>query len=164
MDEKALIEASPSDFVRPPQVSLVVTEKEADTILESIGLGKIPASDRGGMSLSDMMKLGVFVEGSGVVKLDHGCILISRTVLMRQLIRLDDKAQTVANVEEMRDMSAAMASLGSAVAKLSAIGIKARSQVEAAKEMKPKQTSWMPGAMVGVAPGSTVLVAGPRES
>jgi hypothetical protein len=149
--------------IKAPKLSCDATE--AKTILDEIGMGKLSTKDDDAASpelraptLNDLLKLGAFVEGSGVVPLDHGAILMTRQVMLRQMLRLEEKAQNLATFADIKDITYAIGFLGDKIGKISTIGIKTKvAAEEAAEELrKKKQPSWEAGAGVGGAPVTAV--------
>lgn len=149
--------------IKPPKLSC--DEAEAKKILDEIGMGAISRADKDepnpefrAPSLTDLLKLGAFVEGSGVVPLDHGAILMTRQVMLRQMLRLEEKAQNLVTFADIKDITYAIGFLGDKIGKISTIGIKTKvAAEEAAEELrKKKQPSWEAGAGVGGVPVTAV--------
>lgn len=159
-------EIEPKEIDRTPikAPKIVCTDLEAKQILEGVGMAALKRKgddappDIRAPELADLLKLGAFVEGSGVVPLDHGAILITRQVMLRQMVRLESKAQELTALEDIKDITYAMGYLGTQIGRISTIGIKTKvAAEEAAEELrKKKQPSWQAGAMVQAQAGSTV--------
>jgi len=135
-------------------------------VMQEIGLGHGPAThdnvDVEGINLTQLMKLGAFVRGQGVVSLDHGAILVTRTVMLRQMLRLHKKAEQLESVEDLKDISQAMTAIGTAIGRISQIGIKSNGTIVAPPaENRPKVESWPMGTAVQAQPGSTVVINTP---
>jgi hypothetical protein len=155
--------------IRPPR--LEVSEDDAKQIMDELGLNPVADHVSRPTEVKDLIRLGRFVEGSGVVALDHGAILLTRQVMLRHLMRLEAVAQDcerniTAGDEEsfkrMKDLTYMIGYLGVNIGKLSTIGIKTKVAAEqAAEELKKnKQPTWVPGTMVQAQPGSTVNLNG----
>lgn len=168
-------EIEPFDSDRTPikAPKLACDPDDAKKILEELGMGKLSRADADdelppevrAPSLNDLWKLGAFVEGSGVVPLDHGAILMTRQVMLRQMLRLEAQAQNLVRFVDIKDMTYAIGFLGDKIGKISTIGIKTKVAAEQAAEeiRKKKQPSWDAGAGVGTMAvqaqaGSTVHV------
>lgn len=156
--------------IRPPRVTC--DEKSAEAILDELGMGKISRTGDDedtsrNPTLNDLVRLGAYVESSGVVPLEHGAILVTRNVMLRQMLRLEKKASECNTLADIKDITHAMGFLGDKIGKLSVIGIKTKVEAEvAAEEMRRKrQPSWAHGQAVGgtfvkAEPGSQVNLNG----
>lgn len=174
-DEEIELETAPANRVtiKPPKLTCDVIESQ--TILEELGMGAMSKQDQSNnlgiadgkrtIGLNDLLRLGAFVEGSGVVPLDHGAILMTRQVMLRQMLRLEALAQKMTALSDVMDVTHAIGFLGDRIGKISTIGIRTKvAAEEAAEELRrKKQPSWDTGAGVGTIPiqaqpGSTVHV------
>jgi hypothetical protein len=81
------------------------------------------------------------------VPLDHGAILLTRQVMLRHLLRMEEVGRTCNKLETLKELAYAMGFLGDRIGKLSTIGIKTKVAAEEAAEeiRKRKQPGWAPG-------------------
>lgn len=157
-----------------PQINC--TEEEAQQILTDLGMADLSrnggphSSDKGAppgtmIALRDIMRLGKYVEGTGVVSLEHGRILITTQVMLRQMMRLEEvAAQTRADDwERHKDITYSMGYLGEKIGKMSQIGIRTKIMADVAKEeeSKRKVVSWVPGTAIQA---NTVHVHGANQN
>jgi hypothetical protein len=140
--------------IRGPKI--VCDGMGAKQIMNELGMGEIARKDATvdavqPITLDHLLKLGSFVEGSGVVPLDHGAILVTRQVMLRQMLRLEQMAGTLKTLRDMKDITQAMGYLGAQIGRISTIGIKTKVEAEVAAEelRKKRQPSWGHGTTVG---------------
>lgn len=144
--------------IAPPKIKC--SELEANQIMEELGMGVASSAESAGqLSISKLMKLGVFASGEAVA-LEGGAVLISRGALVKQILRLNALAERCGTVEDMADISKSMAILGATIAKLTKIGTRSDVVIAAPADNKPRVESWPLGTAVQAQAGATVIVNG----
>lgn len=141
----------PADLsVQAPNIN--VTEEEAAQILEELMLKEVkPITEKeagkNGVEVRKQIRLGIFAEEVGGVRLRSGVVLVSEQILMEQMHRLRTKAQELTTIEELKAITYPMVQVHNALARNN----KAKVIVEYLapdKQGPVSRESWHPGEKV----------------
>lgn len=134
--------------------TIEVTDQEAEEIIRELDLVKLsPAGDaeekKAGIDVRKQIRLGVFSETIGGVRLRGGALLISEQIALRHMQRLDEAAAKLSSPEELKNMSYPIGYLHGQIAKTTN---KAKVIVEYVSPTGEAQArgseSWEPGTKV----------------
>lgn len=144
----------PKDQIEVPAPPIEVNDEEAEQIIRELDLVKLdnpptPGQEKkSGIDVRKQIRLGIFCESVGGVRLRGGALLISEQIALRHMQRLDAAAANLKTAEELKNMSYPIGYLHGQIAKTTGKAKIVVEYVPTGDAQLRGSESWTPGEKV----------------